>query len=143
VANEIALTTAAIGVVDPSKAVIKDYIAGGTITKGQPVAMDTDGTVDPADGNGSGYLAEQCVGVALQAAGAGQVVPVLENGEVYGYTVSAMDCGALIYLSDTVGRLSTVAGTKTTILGRVTALTDKSATKVACIQMIFAKAVPT
>ena len=132
-----------IGVVDPSKAVIKDYLAGSTITKGQPLAMNTNGTVDPADGNGATYLAEQCVGVALQAAGAGQVVPVLEDGEVYGYTVSAMDCGALIYLSDTVGRLSTVAGTKTTILGRVAALADKSATKVACIQMIFAKAVPT
>lgn len=141
-ANEVALTTASIGLVDPGKAKVKDYIAASAITKGEAVAMGTTGTVAPADGNGAGALFEQVVGIALQAAAAGQVVPVLYDGEVYGYTVSALSCGALMYLSDTVGDLSTVTGTHTFILGRVTALADKSATKVVRIQIIFAQAVP-
>lgn len=140
-ANEIALTAAQIGVVDPIKATIKSYLAGSTITKGQVVAQATDGTVDPADASaGGGYLYEQVRGIALNGGGAGQAIDVLENGEMYGHTVSGLNCGDLIYLSDTVGRLSTVAGTVTVYLGRVTALADKSATKVARIQTIFSEA---
>jgi len=143
-ANEIALTAAQVGLVDPQKARVKSYIAGSTITKGQPVAMDTDGTVDPADASGGGgYLFEQVVGVALNGGGAGQAIDVLEDGECYGFTVSGMNCGDIVYVSDTVGRLSTVAGTETVFMGRVVALTDKSATKVIRIQTIWAQALAT
>lgn len=141
-ANEVALTAAQIGLVDPTNARVKDYLALSAITKGEAVAMSTTGTVAPADGNGAGYLFEQVVGIALQAAAAAQVVPVLEDGEVYGYTVAAVNCGALMYLSDTIGDLSTAAGTHTFVLGRVTALADKSATRVVRIQIIFSQAVP-
>ncbi len=140
-ANEIALTVAQIGVVDPIKSKIKSYLAGSTITKGQVVAQATDGTIAPADASSSGgYLYEQVRGIALNGGGAGQAIDVLEDGEVYGYTVSGMNCGDLIYVSDTVGRLSTAVGTVTVYLGRVTALADKSATKIARIQTIFSEA---
>lgn len=140
----IALTAAQIGVVDPGKALIKDYLAASTITKGQVVAMTTAGVVAPADASAGGaYLFEQVKGIALQAAAAGQVCPVLMDGECYGFTVSGLNCGALLYLSDTTGAMEDAGGTKTFILGRVTCLTDKSATKVARIQIIESQAVPT
>lgn len=140
-ANEIALTAAQIGVVDPIKSRIKSYLAGSTITKGQPVSQATDGTVDPGNASGGGgYLFEQNRGVALNGGGAGQAIDVLEDGECYGFTVSGLNCGDIVYLSDTVGRLSTVAGSETVYLGRVTCLADKSLTKVVRIQTIFSEA---
>ena len=140
-ANEIALTVAQIGLVDPLKARVKTYIAGATITKGEAVAQATDGTIDPADASTSGgYLFEQVKGIALNAGGAGAAIDVLWDGEVYGYTVSGLNCGDLIYLSDTVGDLSTVAGTGDVYMGRVTCLADKDLTKVAHIQIIYAEA---
>ena len=140
-ANEVALTAAQIGLVDPTKAEVKPYIAGATITKGQVVAVDTDGTIDPADASaGGGYLYQQVVGIALNGGGAGQAIDVLQDGEVYGYTVSALNVGAIMYLSDTAGSLSTVAGTVTARLGRVACLTDKSATKIVRIHVDWAAA---
>jgi len=140
-ANEIALTAALVGLVDPLNATVKSYIAGSTITKGQPVALATDGTVDPADASaGGGYLYEQVVGVALNGGGAGQAIVVVRRGEIYGFTVSGMDSGDLVYVSDTVGRLSTVAGTVTVIVGRVAPLADKSATEVISLDIDLAVA---
>ena len=137
-ANEIALTAAQVGLVDPIKATVKSYIAGATITKGQVVAMDTDGTIDPADASaGGGYLYEQVVGVALNGGGAGQAIDVVSVGEVYGFTVSGMDSGDLVYVSDTAGYLSTVAGTVTVIVGRISPLTDKSVTEVIRLDISF------
>lgn len=140
-ANEIALTADQIAVIDPTKSIIKSYLAGSTVTKGQPVSQATDGTVDPGDASaGGGYLYEQNRGIALNGGGAGQAIDVLEQGEIAGFTVSGLNCGDIVYLSDTVGRLSTVAGTVTVILGRVTALTDKAVTKIIRIQTIFSEA---
>ena len=137
-ANEIALTAAQVGLVDPIKATVKSYLAGSTITKGQPVALETDGTVDPADASaGGGYLYQQVVGVALNGGGAGQAIDVVSVGEVYGFTVSGMDSGDIVYVSDTVGRLSTVAGTVTVIVGRISPLTDKSVTEVIRLDILF------
>jgi hypothetical protein len=140
-ANEVALTAAQIGLVDPAKAEVKTYIAGATITKGQVVAVDTDGTIDPADASaGGGYLYQQVVGIALNGGGAGQAIDVCQNGELYGFTVSGLSVGDIMYLSDTAGSLSTVAGTVTARLGRVTCLADKSATKVVRIFVDWAAA---
>ena len=137
-ANEIALTAARVGLVDPIKATVKTYIAGATITKGQVVAMDTDGTIDPADGSaGGGYLYQQVVGVALVGGGAGQSIDVVSVGEVYGFTVSGMDSGDIVYVSDTAGSLSTVAGTVTVIVGRISPLTDKNVTEVIRMDVLF------
>jgi len=140
-ANEIALTAAQVGLVDPLNATVKSYIAGATITKGQVVALATDGTVDPADASaGGGYLYEQVVGVALNGGGAGQAIVVVRRGEVYGFTVSGMDSGDIVYVSDTAGYLSTVAGTVTVIVGRIAPLADKSVTEVVSLDIDLAVA---
>jgi hypothetical protein len=137
----IALTAAQVGLVDPIKATVKAYVAGATITKGQVVAMATDGTIDPADASaGGGYLYEQVVGVALVGGGAGQSIDVVRRGEVYGFTVSAMDSGDLVYVSDTAGSLDTAAGTVTVIVGRIAPLTDQSVTEVVSLDIDLAVA---
>lgn len=139
-ANEVALTAAKVGLVDPTKATVKTFLAGATITKGQLVAMATDGTVDPADGSAADYLAQQIVGVAISAGGAGAAIDVCMDGELYGFTVSGLNCGALLYAHDTAGVISSAAGTKTAYVGRVTALADKGTTNVIRIQTIFSEA---
>jgi hypothetical protein len=137
-ANEIAYTAAQVGLVDPLNATVKTYLAGATITKGQVVALNTDGGVHPADASaGGGYLYEQVVGVALSAGGAGQAIDVVSVGEIYGFTVSGMNSGDLVYVSDTVGRLSTVAGTVTVIVGRISPLADQSVTEVIRMDVLF------
>ena len=137
----IAVTAAYVGLVDPTKATVKSYIAGSTVTKGQVVAMETDGTVDPADASTSGgYLFEQVVGIALKGGGAGQAIDVVRRGEVYGFTVSGMDSGDLVYLSDDVGQLDTATGTGDVILGRIAPLTDKGVTEVVSLDISLAVA---
>lgn len=137
----IGVTAAQIAAVDPTKARIKTYLAASTITKGQPVAMGTAGTVAPADASsGGGYLFEQVVGIAISAGGAGQAIDVLEEGELYGLTVSSKNCGDILYVSNDVGRVADAVGDLTVFLGRVQALADGSATKVSFIQRIASEA---
>lgn len=137
---DITVTAAQVGLVDPTKAEVKSYIAGSTITKGQVVAIETDGTVDPADAStGGGYLI-QGRGIALNGGGAGQAIDVLHNGEVYGFTVSGLNVDAILYLSNTAGKLADAAGDVTVRLGRVTCLADKSATKVVRVFVDWAAA---
>jgi len=139
-AANIAVTTDQVGLVDPIKATVKTYKAASAVTIGQVVYLLTAGTVAPADGNGATALYTQVVGVALNAGGAGQSIDVCENGELYGFTVSGEDCGALLFLSDDVGRINDTTGTHTAYIGRVTCLTDASATKVMRVQVVFAQA---
>lgn len=135
--SDISVTAAKVGLVDPLNATVKSYIAGATITKGQVVALATDGTVDPADAStGGGYLFEQVVGVALVGGGAGQAIDVVRKGEVYGFTVSGMDSGDLVYLSNTAGAAADAAGDVTVILGRISPLADKSATEVILLDIL-------
>jgi hypothetical protein len=135
----IAVTAAQVGLVDPTKATVKSYVAGAAITKGQAVALATDGTVDPADASaGGGYLYEQVVGVALNAGAAGQAIDVVSRGEVYGFTVSGMDSGDIVYVSDTAGSLDTAAGTVTVIVGRIAPLMDgATVTEVINLDVLF------
>lgn len=140
----VAVTAAKVGLVDPKNADVKSYIAGSTITKGQVVAMDTDGTVDPADSTvAGGYLYQQVQGIALCGGGAGQAIDVCQRGELYGFTVSGMNPGALLWLSETAGALSDADVGVTTYVGRVSALADKGTTNVVMVQTIFAEALPT
>jgi hypothetical protein len=138
-ANEIALTAAQVAPVFPDKAEIFDGVALSTITQGQPLYIDpTTGRFAPADANGSGL--QQFRGIALNAAGAGQAVSVLKRGHAYGYTLTSMSYDDPVYLSDTVGRLSTAVGTLTVNCGRVVALSDSNATKVIYIDADWLRA---
>lgn len=125
---DIVVTTAQVSPVDLMKADIRSYIAAEAITAGQAVYLTTAGKAGVADADAAGK--QQFRGIALQSVAAGQAVDVMHDGEIAGFTVSALNCGAFAYLSDTVGALSDGAGTMTVRVGRVVARTDKSATKV-------------
>lgn len=130
---DIALTAAQVEPIDPlSHSEIYSFIAASAITKGQAVYMTTTGTVAPADATTAGGL-YQARGIALNDAGAGQAVSVLKRGRVAGFTVSGMNASAPVFLSETTGALADAApaGTGTTVVvGIVTCMTDKDATKV-------------
>jgi hypothetical protein len=126
--SDITVTAAQVSMVKPHEAVIKDYIAGVAITKGQAVYVTTAGKLGVADANDAGK--EQCRGIALNSAGAGQAVSVLQSGEVAGFAITGLNVDALVYLSDTAGALADAAGTKTVPVGRVSCMADKDLTKV-------------
>lgn len=124
----VTYTAAQIGMVDPQKSRVKTYIAAATITKGQPVyIVPSTGKVNLADANGSGT--KQFRGIALNGGGAGQAIDVLEDGEVYGFSLSG-NYDSLVYVSDTVGTYDDSAGTVTVPVGRVAPSSDGSLTKV-------------
>lgn len=128
---DITSTAAQVAPVFPMEARIRSYIAAVAITAGQAVYRNSAGKADLADANGSGTL--QFRGIALSTVGAGAAVSVLEEGEVYGFTLSgAYD--SLAYVSNTAGALADAAGSTSIVAGRVTNLTDGSLTKVLYIQ---------
>jgi hypothetical protein len=120
--TDITVTAAQVAALDPLKAVIRSYIAAVAITKGQAVYFTTAGKVGVADANDSGK--EQFRGIALNTVAAGDAVDVLHEGEVGGFSVSALNGDALVYLSNTAGKLATAAGTMEVHAGRVVVLTD-------------------
>ncbi|MCK5307170.1 MAG: hypothetical protein KAJ73_01030 [Zetaproteobacteria bacterium] len=124
---------------------MKSYIAGATITKGQVVSLATDGTIDPSDGStGQGYLYENCVGIALNGGGAGQAIDVVQRGEVYGFTVSGLNSGDVITLSNTAGVLEGASGGDVNVyIGRIAPLTDKSVTEVLSVDIVLGVVKPT
>ena len=135
----ITLTAAQISVVDPIKAVIRNYVTGVAVTRGVPVyVVGSTGKLAIADGNGSGT--KQVRGVTLDAGGIGAGIRVLEYGDVFGYDLSGLDYDAVVYLSDTAGSLDTATGTVTVIIGRVAPMTDAALTKVLRVQTMISKA---
>lgn len=124
----ITLTADRIALVDPMQARVKSYIANAAIAAGQAVYLLTTGKVGVADANAAGM--QQFRGIALNAGAAGQAIDVLEDGELWGFDVSGMNCDAFAYLSDTAGGLDTAAGTMTVVCGRVVPMADKGLTKV-------------
>ncbi|MDZ4766518.1 MAG: capsid cement protein [Chloroflexota bacterium] len=124
---DLTLTAAQIAPIYPQNAEIFDYLAAESITKGQAVYFTAAGKVGVADANAAGK--QQFRGIALNTAGAGQAVSVLQRGHVYGFAVSSLNADAYAYLSDTVGALADAAGTLTVRAGRVVALPDSAGTK--------------
>lgn len=124
---DITVTASRVGLLYPSKADVRSYIAAETITKGQAVYITTAGKVGVADANAAGK--QQFRGIALNGGGAGQAIEVVHEGELAGFTVSGLNVGVLVYLSDTAGALADAAGTMTVAAGRVVATSDKDATK--------------
>ena len=118
--SAISLTAANIRALTENGAVIRRYIAGGTITVGNLVALASDGYIDPADANGSQALS-MAIGVAVQSydgetsIAAGGPVSVCVFGPVSGFL--AMTPGANHYVSDTAGSVDTATGTYDRIVG--------------------------
>lgn len=132
---DVALTAAQVAVVHPEEAEVYSYIAAAAVTRGQAVYELAAGGVGPADATtADGKLA--FTGIALRTAAIGEAVPVLVRGMVYGFTVGSINCGTVLYLSETAGALAdgTPAGTGTAVkVGRVTSLSDPSMTRVVWI----------
>jgi len=127
--NEVVVTAAQVGLVDPLKATVKSYIAGVTITKGEAVyiiaASGKLGLCTAAAAN----QAAQFRGVALTGGAAGQAIDVCEDGELYGFTLAG-NYDTIIHAHDTAGVLSTATGSVQVHVGRVVPMANAALTKV-------------
>ena len=116
-ANEIALVTA--DKVEIVESIIQMTLpTAEDITAGAPVRIDTtNGKWTKANGTSAGEA--RAWGVATRTAKSGNALTAIRKGVMDGWDLSALDYDAPVYLSDTDGRLSTVAGTVSTVIGRV------------------------
>ena len=129
--SAVAYTAAQIAPVFADECEIRTFIAAETITQGQPLYCNSSGDAALADANGSGT--KQFIGLALNGGGAGQAIDVLRRGECYGFTLTSLAYGALVYVSDSVGTYQDSTGTVAIPVGRVQPLSDTSRTKVLLI----------
>ena len=91
---------------------IRKGTAGGVVTKGHPVTLQSDGYWDHCDTS----TAQLTVAVALQTTTAeGQVIDLVTHGPVQ--CLSGATPGVLVYGSDTAGAYDDAAGTKSLIIG--------------------------
>jgi hypothetical protein len=129
---DLTLTAAQIAPVFPHSALDHTYdiVAGVAVTAGQVIRQNSSGKAALADAN-AGSGAEKAIGLALKTKGAGQGVSYLQQGRVYGFDLSGLAYGALVYLSDTAGALADIPSTTNSVpVGRVVPLSDSDATKV-------------
>lgn len=90
--------------------------AAEAIAAGAIVRIDTDGKF--TNGNGTSTTENRIYGVATRTVVAGQPVTAIAKGVLDGFTFSqAYD--AILYASDTDGRIGDAAGTASKIIGRV------------------------
>lgn len=90
--------------------------AAEAILAGAIVRIDTDGKF--TNGNGTSTTENRIYGVATKSVIAGQPVTAIAKGVMDGFTFSqAYD--AILYASDTDGRIGDAAGTASKIIGRV------------------------
>lgn len=110
---------------DDSATIIRSRIAAATILAGQAVYYNSSGQADLCGTNTAG--AQQFRGIALEQAGAGQAVDILEQGEVEGFNLSGagLTYDALVFAQDTAGALGTAAGTKSVVAGRVVPMSNR------------------
>ncbi|MEM3641613.1 MAG: DUF2190 family protein [Candidatus Bathyarchaeia archaeon] len=73
-ADNTGKTWMSIGETDDPNAIIETYEAAAAITKGDPVYLSADDKVSPATS------AQDCIGVAVKSASAGDPCPVLIRG---------------------------------------------------------------
>ena len=128
---DIVVTAAKVGAVFSPDCLIRDIIAGVTITAGQAVSINTSGKLVLADGSTGTTLPFR--GIALKGGGAGEVIPVLIKGWAEGFAVSALDADVLLYVSATAGALADAAAGVEIQAGRVFVLSNASATKIVWI----------
>lgn len=116
----VTMTAAKVAVLYPQKAQIFDRIAAVAIAAGEAVALSAAGKAVLADASQATTLVNP--GIALNSAGVGQAVSVLMFGHVAGGTLTDLDYGAAVYVSDDAGKIADAAGTVTCQLGTVEAV---------------------
>lgn len=119
---DLTVTAAQVALVNPQKAKVGFMVCAETITAGQSLFQDTNGKAQLADANAAGE--QQSRWLALEGGGAGQGISVLEEGDVYGFTLTSQAYDAPIFQSDTAGALADAAGTLTVPVGIVKAISD-------------------
>ena len=92
-------------------AIIRRGTLGTTVTKGDPVTLQSDGYWDPTDTS----AAQLTVGVAVQGGLVGDVVDIVVFGPVQ--CLSGATPGALVYGSDTAGAYDDAVGTADFVIG--------------------------
>jgi hypothetical protein len=111
---DITFTAAEIKPLPFNGAVLRQHRAGGTITVGHLVYLASDGDVERADGNVSDTVAK-AIGIAVESydgettINSGDPVTVCVFGPVSGF--ASLTPGTILWVSDTVGRISDAAGT--------------------------------
>lgn len=108
-------------------------IADEVIKKGQPVYRKTTGRAGLTDASVAGTA--KPVGVATTDAQPGTAFDALYHGMLAGYTLTGINPGTTVYLSDTAGTLADAAGTVSVAVGTVHTLTDVTFTKVVFIDI--------
>ena len=90
------LTITAASVAKGSNATVVSYTAGGTLTQGMPVYIDTSNNAIAARANAA--ATDGVVGITLNAASSGQPVSVLTSGDItIGATVAVGTVYCLAY----------------------------------------------
>ncbi len=92
--------------------------AAEAITAGMAVRLDTS-TGKFTKANGSSTTENRIYGIATKTVAAGMPVTAVRQGVMDGWDLSGLNYDAVVYLSDTDGRLGDSAGTVSTVVGRV------------------------
>ena len=102
--------------------IIRRFVAGGTISVGEPVYLSAADTVSRADADATSTSFAIGVMVAVMnpatagQAASGEYVDVVLKGPVAGYSTN-MAHNILLYVDDDAGVISTATGTRTTVIG--------------------------
>jgi len=102
-ADNTGKTWMSIGETDDPNAIIETFVAGATITKGEPVYLSADNTVNPASS------AQDCIGVAARTADTDEPVPVLIRGRVKVKVGGAVTRGKAVQAGDASKRVLQLA----------------------------------
>ena len=121
---DITLTASRVSPVNETEYVAWTLLAGAAITRGQTVAIDTNGKAVLADGSTSAQ--NNVRGIALNAAGAGDPVTIMVMGSLYGFDLASVAYDAVLYQSNTAGALNDSAGGSDVdvVVGRVRPMHD-------------------
>lgn len=101
--------------------------AGEDITAGAPVTINSSGKFVNSDANGSPPL-NTCKAIATRTVKSGQSVTGVQEGDLDGYDLAGLAFGDSVFVSDTVGILSTGSGTASLPIGFVKPATSQPIT---------------
>jgi hypothetical protein len=123
--TDISLTAANIRALQANGAVPRNYEAGGSITIGDAVYINSDGEVEQADG--SAQASAKAIGIAVESydgetsVSSGDPVSVCVFGPVSGF--SGMTPADTLYVSDDAGDIADSAGTFSHVIGHAESAT--------------------
>jgi hypothetical protein len=120
----IVVTAAEVGRLYPNLDTAIPIFLGATVTAGQVLRPDTDGTWILADATVGGADARGTV-IALKGGTDGEADLGIKEGALEGYAVSGLSTGAQLFLSDTAGAVDDAAGTISVPIGRVIGTAEK------------------